>query len=350
MVHGLLLTNLGTPDAPTTRAVRRYLREFLWDRRVIDLNPVARALLLYGVILPFRPKRSAHAYQQIWTPDGSPLLIHGNALARAVQALLGPSWKVVLGMRYGSPSIPTALDSLLGGPEPVSDLLVLPLYPQYASSSSGSTMAKVMTSLADRTVVPDMAFIRDFHLAPGFLDAVVTVAKPALQAFAPDHVLLSFHGLPEHHMRASDVSGQHCLASPTCCDVRVPANDPCYRAQSFRTARALAERLGLAAGAWSIGFQSRLGRRPWVKPYTDQILKALPAQGVKRLAVLTPSFAADCLETLEEIAIRGRRDFIAAGGEDLTLVPCVNAAPSWAEAVAAMARGRSDAAHAFGAP
>lgn len=349
-MHGLLLTNLGTPDAPTTRAVRRYLREFLWDRRVIDLNPVARALLLYGVILPFRPKRSAHAYQQIWTPDGSPLLIHGQALAARVQSLLGPSWKVALGMRYGSPSIPTALDGLLGGPEPVSDLLVLPLYPQYASSSSGSTMAKVMTSLADRTVVPDMAFIRDFHLHAGFLDAVVTVAKPALQAFAPDHVLLSFHGLPEHHMRASDVSGQHCLASATCCDVRVPANDPCYRAQSFRTARALAERLGLAAGAWSIGFQSRLGRRPWVRPYTDQILKSLPAQGVKRVAVLTPSFAADCLETLEEIAIRGRRDFIAAGGEDLTLVPCVNAEPSWAEAVAAMARGRSDGAHAFGAP
>ena len=176
-------------------------------------------------------------------------------------------------------------------------------------------MAKVMQLLARRTVVPEVAVVRDFHLEPGFLDATAAIAEPALAAFAPDHVLFSFHGLPESHVRAADASGRHCLTVQGCCDVRVAANDPCYRAQAFATARALADRLALAPApaGWSVAFQSRLGRRPWVEPHTDVVVRELAQRGVKRLAVLTPSFAADCLETLEEIAIRARRDFLAAG-------------------------------------
>lgn len=338
-MNGLLLTNLGTPDDPSTGAVRRYLREFLWDRRVIDINPVGRALLLYGIILPLRPKKSAAAYQKIWTAQGSPLLTHSQALARAVQARLGPKWRVELAMRYGRPSIQSALDRLYAPDAPPLDrLVVLPLYPQYASSSTGSTLERVLALLKDRTVVPALSFIQDFYLEPGFLDAAAAVARPTLDQFRPDHVLMSFHGLPERQVTACDPTGQHCLKSATCCDAIVAANARCYRAQAFATARGIAQRLGLAADGWTIGFQSRLGRTPWIRPFTDELLVELAKAGKKRLAVLTPSFTADCLETLEEIGIRAKESFVASGGEDLLQVPCVNAHPDWVETVARMAR------------
>lgn len=340
-MNGLLLVNLGTPDAPTTRAVRRYLREFLWDRRVLDINPVGRAALLYGIILPFRPKKSAAAYRAIWgrgvAPETSPLLHWGRALSAAVSAELGDGWKVALGMRYGSPSIASALDELLA--HDLDRLVVVPLYPQYASSSTGSTLEKVLELVKGRPVVPPLSLIRDFHADPGFIGAVTDVARPELDAFRPDHVLISFHGVPERHVRATDPTGAHCLATPTCCDAPCPANAACYRAQSFATARAIAARLGLPDGGWSVAFQSRLGRVPWIRPYTDEVLVELAKAGTRRLAVLTPSFVADCLETLEEIGIRAEEDFKAAGGEALHAVPCVNAHPSWAGALADLVRG-----------
>jgi len=338
-VNGLLLVNLGTPDAPSTGAVRRYLREFLWDRRVIDINPVGRALLLYGVILPFRPRRSAHAYQQIWTPAGSPLLLHSQALTAATAQALGPGWRVELAMRYGKPSIRSALERLFApDAPPLERLVVLPLYPQYASSSTGSSLEKVLDELAPRTVVPALQLVQDFYDHPGFLDAVAAVARPELERFRPDHVLVSFHGLPERQVKACDPTGRHCLAAATCCDAIVAANTRCYRAQSFSTARAVAGRLGLGADGWSIGFQSRLGRTPWIRPFTDEVLVELAKAGKRRLAVLTPSFTADCLETLEEIGLRAKASFVAAGGEDLLQVPCVNAHPRWVEAVVDLAR------------
>jgi ferrochelatase len=334
-MNGLLLVNLGTPDAPTTSAVRRYLREFLSDPRVLDINPVGRALLLHGVILRVRPRKSAHAYQTIWgqgvTAGESPLLGWSKRLTAEVAASLGDTWRVALGMRYGNPSLASALDELQR--YPLKKLIICPLYPQYASSSTGSTLERVMALVKDLPVVPPVVVVRDFFDDPGFIDSVTEVTREELARFTPDHVLFSFHGLPERHVRATDPTGAHCLASSGCCDRMVPANHACYRAQSHVTARLVAERLGLAPGSWSIGFQSRLGRTPWIQPYTDELLGKLVERGVKRLMVVTPSFVSDCLETLEEIGIRAEEDFRKAGGEALHAVPCVNAHPRWVKAL-----------------
>jgi ferrochelatase len=335
-MHGALLVNLGTPDAPTTPAVRRYLREFLSDPRVIDIPAVARALLLYGVILPFRPKKSAAAYRQVWTDRGSPLLFHTQDLTAAVAERLGPGWRVAMAMRYGNPGLDTALASLQQAG--VDRIVVLPLYPQYASSSTGSSLERLYTLAAAMPVTPPLQTVPDFYDHPGFLDAAAAIARPLIAAFEPDHVLMSFHGLPERQIRATDFSGSHCLASPDCCAAIVPANRSCYRAQSYATARGLAQRLDLAPTATSVSFQSRLGRTPWIKPWTDEVLVDLAKRGVRRLAVMCPSFVADCLETLEEIGIRADETFREAGGEALTLIPCVNSDPRWADAVARMLR------------
>jgi ferrochelatase len=336
---GLLLINLGTPDEPTTGAVRRYLREFLNDPRVLDMNAVGRTLLLEAVILPTRPKKSAHAYQQIWDATrGSPLLFHGQDLVREVAARLGDGWHVELGMRYGTPPIAAAFERLLAAE--VERIVVLPLYPQYASSSTGSTLAHLYTLAAKRNNVPPLAVVPPFFADEGFLAAATAVAAPRLAELAPEHVVFSFHGLPEHHMRDGDPSGSHCLASDRCCDAVAGPSRDCYRAQCFATARALAgpARLALADGTWTVTFQSRLTRVPWIKPYTDVVLPELAKRGIKKVAVLCPAFVADCLETLEEIGIRAAAQWKADGGDTLTLVPSLNATPPWADAVAAMAR------------
>jgi len=335
---GLLLINLGTPDAPTSAAVRRYLRQFLSDPRVLDMNPIGRKLLLELIILPTRPKKSAHAYTQIWDATrGSPLLFHGTDLADAVRTRLGAGWHVELGMRYGAPPVAAALDRLIAAE--VERIVVLPLYPQYASSSTGSSLEHLYQLAGRRNNVPPLAVIPPFFGAAGFLDAFTAVARPRLDAFGPDHVVFSFHGLPERHMRAGDPTHAHCLASPSCCDqVAGPSRD-CYRAQSFATARALAARLALPADGWTVTFQSRLGRVPWIKPYTDEVLPTLVKRGIKRVAVLCPAFVADCLETLEEIGMRAAAQWKADGGEALELVPSLNATAVWADAVAGMARG-----------
>ncbi len=329
----LLLVNLGTPDAPTTPAVRRYLRQFLSDPRVIDIPALARAALLNFVILPFRSSKSAEAYRKIWTPRGSPLLSFSQDLAAAVAAQM-PGWKVELAMRYGNPSIASAIGKL----GPVDRLVVLPLYPQYASASTGSSVEEVFRVLASQAVVPQVTTVGAFYDDAGFLDAFAGVGRSVLENARSEHVLFSFHGLPERQVKASDPTGAHCLASAGCCDRIVEANKDCYRAQCFATARGLASRLGLKDGAWGVSFQSRLGRTPWIKPWTDEVLPELAAKGVKRLAVFSPAFVADCLETLEEIGIRAREQFLALGGETLTLVPSLNAAPAWRDAVVTLAR------------
>lgn len=334
MSTGLLLINLGTPDSPTTADVRRYLREFLSDPRVIDINAFSRALLLNLVILPTRPRQSAHAYQQIWDPvRGSPLLYHSRDLAAGVATALGPEWKVELAMRYGNPSIPAGLAALKAAA--VDRIVVLPLFPQYASSSTGTAVARVLELVARENVVTPVDVVPAFHADPGFLDAFAAVARPHVGAV--DHVVFSFHGLPEHHMTKADPSGAHCLR-PGCCDQLGEVNRDCYRAQCFATTRALAARLELAEDRHTVTFQSRLGRRPWIKPYTDLVLPELAAKGVRRLAVICPAFVADCLETVEEIGIRGQALWKASGGQELTLVPSLNATGPWIEAVAGLAR------------
>lgn len=333
---GILLLNLGTPDAPTPPAVRRYLRQFLSDPRVIDIHPTARKLLLELVILPTRPKTSAAAYAKVWTSEGSPLLTFSRALVGKVRESLGPGHLVELAMRYGHPSILEALARLQGdGPR---RLVVAPLYPQYSSAATGSSIEAVFAALARQPVVPPVSVLPPFYDDPGFIAAFAAVGAPVLAHEQPDHVLFSFHGLPERHVRASDHSGRHCLQSAGCCDAVGEANRDCYRAHCFATARALAARLGLHPEHWSVCFQSRLGRTPWIKPYTDLRLAELAKEGKKRLCVFCPSFVADCLETLEEIGLRAQDQFAAAGGERLTLVPSLNASEAWVEALVQMLR------------
>ena len=333
---GVLLVNLGTPDSPDTGDVRRYLREFLSDPRVIDINPVGRSLLLNLVILPTRPAKSGAAYRSIWTAQGSPLLVHSQQLTEKVRIALGPDYVVELAMRYGNPSIPAALGRVLAaGPR---KLVVLPLFPQYSSAATGSAVERVQEVLNQQWNVPPVSTVGAFYDDPGFIEAFTQVARHHLEPFRPDFVLFSYHGLPERHVRKSDVSGRHCLQSPSCCDAIVPANRYCYRAHCFATTRELVKNLGLTPDNHSVSFQSRLGRTPWVKPYTDLVLPELARAGKKRLAVLSPAFVADCLETLEEIGIRAREQWRSLGGEELLLVPSLNAEPAWVETVARLVR------------
>lgn len=334
---GVLLIQLGTPKSTDVSDVRAYLREFLSDPRVLDIAAPARALLLNAVILPFRPRKSAHAYRQIWTQAGSPLTIHTEELARKVQEALGDGYRVAVGMRYQEPSLAGALDELVAAG--CGRIVVFPLFPQYASASTGSALEAAMTDAGSRWNVPEVATIGAFYDHDGFVEALVEVTRPHLAAFGPDHVLFSYHGLPEKQIRKSDPTREWCLATESCCDRIVGANRFCYRVQSFATTRAVAARVGLADGTYSTTFQSRLAGQKWIEPYTDVELPELHRTGVRRLAVLTPSFTADCLETLEEIGIRARRQWMDLGGDDFLLVPCLNAEDAWADAVTEMVRG-----------
>jgi ferrochelatase len=308
---GVLLINLGTPDRPTTPSVRKYLKQFLSDRRVIDINPVARWLFLNLLILPFRSPKSAAAYRQIWD-DGSPLLKNSLALRDGVQKKLGANYAVELGMRYGNPSIESAIGKLTA--KNVSEIKILPLYPQYASSSSGSSLEEAFRVLGSFWKVPPVTTLPAFYNDEGFVDSFAERGKPILEKIKPDHILFSFHGLPERHIQKGDP----------------------YREQSLQTASSIAARLNLSAGSWTSSFQSRLGRTPWIKPYTDLEIIRLVKEGKKRIVVFCPSFVADCLETLEEIGIRAKESALKQGAELLALVPSLNAEPRWVDAVSRM--------------
>jgi len=327
---GLLLANLGTPADPSPAAVRRYLRQFLSDPRVLDIGALGRWALLNLIILPTRPKKSSEAYKKVWSEAGSPLLVHSRALAESVQARLGDGWAVELGMRYGQPSLEAALDRLS---ERGADRIVFfPLYPQYAASSTGSSIEELYRVAGSRWVTPAITTIGAFYDDPGFVRAFAEVGRSVIERERPDHVLFSYHGLPERQVQKADRTGAHCLRSPSCCDAIGPANRDCYRAHCYATTRAITATLGLSM-PHSVSFQSRLGRTPWIKPYTDVVLPELFAAGARRLVVFCPAFVADCLETVEEIGIRARADWLALGGESLTLVPSLNASPAWVDAV-----------------
>ena len=331
-MNGALLINLGTPDAPQSGPVRTYLREFLSDPRVIDIHPVGRKLLLEAVILPLRPAKSAEAYRKVWTDRGSPLLVESLALTARVRAALG--LPVELGMRYGKPSIASALRKLVDAR--VDRLAVAPLYPQYSSAATGSSLEEVFRQAGKLDVVPALSTLPPFYADPRFIEAFALQGEPVLAREKPDHVLFSFHGLPERHVRRTDPTGRHCLQSAQCCDSMMDANRDCYRAQCFATARALAARLRLDLNAYTVCFQSRLGRTPWIKPYTDLVLPELAARGVKRIAVFCPAFVADCLETLEEIGLRARDQWLGLGGQSLALVPSLNASDAWVTTLTAL--------------
>ena len=340
-VHtGVVLLNVGTPDEPNTAAVRRYLREFLGDERVIDMPTPLRWLLVNAIIAPFRSPKSAKAYQKIWSAEGSPLRTHGVQLASRIEANLGPGYAVRLGMRYGNPSLKEAMKAFQD--MDVERIVAFPLYPQYASSSTGTSLAAVYEHAASHWNVMPITAVPAFYDDDGFIDAFIDVGQPVVDEESPEYVLFSFHGLPERHVQKSDLTKGHCLKQDDCCATITAANRHCYRAQCHATATKLAARLGLEDGQWSMSFQSRLGSNsvtnPWLKPYTDHTIEQLAKDGVKRLVVFCPAFVADCLETLEEIGIGLKEDFEEAGGEKLTLVPSLNSNASWADAATALIR------------
>lgn len=294
------------------------------DERVIDKPFLLRSLVVNAFILPTRPKRSAAAYASIWEPDGSPLVLISKRLQQQVQA--GVNVPVALAMRYGQPAIADVVADLHR--KGCRELLIIPLYPHYAMSSYETVVVRVMEEIGRHTPLIRTTLLQPFYSDADYIDALVESARPWLEK-EHDHLLFSFHGIPERHLRKTDPSHAHCLTTPDCCSTCHPAHATCYRHQCFTTARLFAERAGLAADKWSVSFQSRLGRDPWLSPYTDKRLEAMPGEGIRRLLVICPAFVSDCLETLEEIRVEGRESFIAAGGEFFEQIPCMNGHPGW---------------------
>lgn len=318
---GVLVVNLGTPDSPSYFAVQRYLREFLGDRRVIDTSRLIWLPILYGLVLPFRPIRTARKYRKIWMQEGSPLAVYSKRLAdnigRRLHSTLGDQVRVELGMTYGNPSIASAIQSL--AEQNVKRLLVLPLYPQYCSSTTGSVFDRTSRALQRRRWLPETRFVNDYHDDPAYIDALsARILEHWTEVGERSHLLFSYHGIPA---------------------VYVQEGDP-YQAQAEATTRLVASRLGLAAEDWSHCYQSRFGRVTWLQPYTEDTLKALIERGLRKVTVVSPSFAVDCLETLEEVAIEYRDSFLALGGERLNLVPALNDHDSHAEVLASIVRNQ----------
>ncbi len=331
---GVLLVNLGTPDEPTRSAVYRYLKQFLLDRRVIDINAISRNALVRGIIAPFRSGSSAKLYQQLWTKDGSPIKHYGFELEKGVQQKLGDRYIVELAMRYQSPSIESKLTKLIHQ-DLIEELIIIPLFPQYASATSGSVMEEVMRCLSKMWTIPSIKMMNSFHTNEAMIDIFVRNAQNFdLKQY--DHFLFSFHGLPQRQLVKSDVSQNHCLKSEDCCQSLNEKNKLCYSAQSYHTAGLIAKKLNIVETDYTVCFQSRLGRDPWTKPYTSEVLESLVQSGSKNVLVFSPAFVADCLETTIEIGVEYQEDFHKWGGQNLDLVPSLNTDPLWIEAVANM--------------
>ncbi len=331
---GVLLVNLGSPDSTSVADVRRYLREFLMDGRVIDAPFPIRWFVVNCLILPKRPKDSAEAYEKVWLPEGSPLVVTSKKQREELARRLGDI-PVELAMRYQNPSIESAVANLKK--QGVEELAVIPLFPHYAMSSYESAVERVKEVLAEEAPQMMASYLPAFYDDPDFIDSLVDSAAEYL-AEGYDHLLFSFHGLPERHLRKSDPTGSHCLSCENCCSGEHPAQATCYRAQCFKTVEAFVAKAGVPEEKHSVAFQSRLGRDPWLKPYTDKVVLELPGKGVKKVLVMCPAFVADCLETIEEIGMRAKEDFVAAGGEELTLIPCLNEHPRWNAALEKMAK------------
>ena len=329
------MINLGSPDSASVADVRKYLREFLMDPRVLDVPWPARWCVVHLAILPRRPVESAEAYKKIWTKDGSPLVATSRNVRRELQRRLGGEIAVELAMRYQNPDIESAVARLRA--QGVTDLLVFPLFPHFAMSSFETALVRAREVAA--RLAPEMRLraAEPFFDDPGYIAALAASAEDFLEE-GYDHLLFSFHGLPERHLRKADPTGGHCLAAPDCCETPSPAHRTCYRAQCLATVRAFVGAAGVPANKYSVSFQSRLGRDPWLEPYTDFELALLAGTGVKKLLVICPAFVSDCLETLEEIAIRGREIFLAAGGSGFSLIPCLNEHPRWLDALEKMVR------------
>jgi ferrochelatase len=325
--RGILLVNLGSPDSPSVPDVRRYLNQFLMDPRVIDSPWIIRRLVVGLFILPTRPKKSAKAYASIWTPEGSPLIVISRKVEKLLRAKI--DMPLSLGMSYGNPSIAAALKELLSERgKGIEEVLLIPMYPHYAMSTFETVVVEVEKQL--KQLAPNVRLVNrpPFYNDDDYIDALVASAKSHLES-GYDHILFSYHGLPERHLRKSDPTKTHCLMSPACCQTPSEAHKTCYRHQVFTTTEEFVKKAGVPRDKYSIAFQSRLGRDPWLQPYTDDVIETLAESGVKRLLVMCPSFVADCLETLEEIGDEGKEEFLEHGGQEFQLVPCLNEHPQW---------------------
>ena len=332
MSKGVLLVNLGSPDSPSVSDVRRYLNEFLMDGRVIDTPWLLRRFVV-GMILINRPKESAHAYEKIWLPEGSPLVVTSHRVQKKLQERVNVP--VELAMRYQNPSIESAIQKLRDAK--VDELFLIPLFPHYAMSSYESAVERVKQVAAKIAPQMRIKIQPPYFDSPDYIAALVASAKNYLET-GFDHLLFSFHGIPERHLRKSDPTGCHCLKVENCCEVPSPAHATCYRAQCFKTVAAFVAQAGVPKEKYSVSFQSRLGRDPWLKPYTDFELVEFPKRGIKKLLVICPAFVSDCLETIEEIGIRGKESFLQAGGTEFVQIPCLNGHPLWITALEKMIR------------
>ncbi|MGH7953357.1 MAG: ferrochelatase [Limisphaerales bacterium] len=331
MSKGILLVNLGSPDSTSVGDLRRYLREFLMDGRVLDMPWPIRFCVVNLAILPFRPKQSAEAYKKIWMPEGSPLIVTSRKVQKKLRERV--SVPVELAMRYQNPSIENAIRKLRE--QNVTGLFLIPLFPHYAMSSYESAVECVKTVAAKIAPQMRIAVQPPYFDSPDYIEALAAVAKKDLDG-GYDHLLFSFHGIPERHLRNSDPTGCHCLKTENCCEISSPAYATCYRAQCFKTVAAFVKEANIPEEKYSVSFQSRLGKDPWLKPYTDIELVEFPNRGVKKLLVICPAFVSDCLETLEEINIRGRETFLQAGGKEFAQIPCLNENPLWISALEKM--------------
>jgi ferrochelatase len=319
MKRGFLLMNTGSPDAPTEEALRVYLKEFLMDPYVLDMPWLFRAMLVNWAILPRRPAESAKAYKEIWTENGSPLIHYCTELAKDLNDKLDEPVEAV--MAYGHPSFKQGIGKLLDAG--VDEIGLLPMFPHYAMATVGSCVAGVKGELKRRRSKAVLRTVPPFYIESTYIQPLA-----ASLTGVDEHILFSYHGLPERHLKKTDPTGHHCLATPDCCETASPAHATCYRHQCFETTRAIAKAANLSAEQYTVSFQSRLGRAKWMEPYTDKMLEEFPDKGIRKLAVICPAFFCDCLETLEEIEIRGKETFMGAGGESFRMIPCLNDTPS----------------------
>lgn len=332
---GILLVNLGTPDSPETKDVRKYLDQFLMDERVVDIPKFQRTLLVKGIIVPFRSPKTSKLYKEIWSENGSPLLYYSKIQAKLLQEKLGDEYQVELAMRYQTPSIENALANLKAGL--VESIKVIPMFPQYASASSGSVIQLVMELVCKWQTIPPISFVNSFHDNKKMIEIFTENARKH-HPENYDHVLFSFHGLPERQLLKCDHTGDYCLKKADCCQTFNDTNKFCYSAQGHHTASLIAAEMGITREDYTVCFQSRLGKEPWVQPYTTDVLKKLAAAGKKKLLVFSPAFVADCLETLYEITVEYHEEFRALGGEHVQLVESLNDHPKFIEVLAEMAK------------
>jgi protoporphyrin/coproporphyrin ferrochelatase len=333
--QGILLTNLGSPDSTNTADVRRYLDEFLSDPRVLDIPTWKREAVLNLFILPFRPKKSAEAYKEVWTEEGSPLIVTTNKQAALLRERLGPEIPVAVGMRYGNPSSEAAVRELIN--RGVEEIFHIPLYPHYAMSSYETAVACVQSAVEKIAPRTTLRIQPPYYADPDYIEALLEPAKPYLEKDY-DHILFSYHGIPERHLRVSDPSKCYCLKLKDCCEVPNPVHGTCYRAQCFATTRHFIDRAGIPREKYSVSFQSRLGRDPWLQPFTDHQLEKFPKQGIKKLLIISPAFVSDCLETLEELGMAGKESFLESGGTEYHLIPCMNDHPRFIDVLEKFSR------------